>query len=61
MTAVMEQVFNTTARAPEELHSLQAQQNRLLVLIAELLEDNEKLRMKLAQLEAHKEDEHGTR
>jgi hypothetical protein len=61
MTAVMEQAFNDTPRAPEELHSLQAQHDRLLVLIAELLEDNQTLRMKLAQLEAHKEDEHGTR
>ncbi len=61
MAIVMQQVPNNTPRAPEEVLSLQARQERLLALIAELLESNERLRMKVAQLEAQKESEHGAR
>ncbi len=50
----MEPVRDETGRNTEELLMLQARQESLLALIAELLETNEKLRMKLAQLEAGK-------
>jgi hypothetical protein len=61
MGTVMQTAVNDTPRAPEELFSLQAQQDRLLALVAELLETNQTLRMKLAQLEAKRELEHGAR
>lgn len=57
----MQPAVNDTPRPPEELFSLQAQQDRLLALVAELLETNQILRMKLAQLEAKNEREHGAR
>lgn len=57
----MQQALNDASRAPEELLSLHARQDRLLALIAELLETNQTLRMKLAQLEAKSEGEHGVR
>jgi hypothetical protein len=52
MAAVMEQRLNETGRAAEELHALQARHDRLLVLVGELLETNERLRLKVAQMEA---------
>jgi hypothetical protein len=61
MATVMQQALNDPPRAPEELLSLQARQDRLLALVAELLESNERLRMKVAQLEAQKESERGAR
>jgi len=61
MGAVMQQDTDDASRAPEELLSLHARQDGLLALIAELLETNERLRMKLAQLKAQAEGEHGSR
>ncbi|HZP05119.1 MAG TPA: hypothetical protein VFB43_09475 [Terracidiphilus sp.] len=47
-----EPVRDETQRSTEELEMLRARQQNLLALIAELLETNEKLRMRVAQLEA---------
>lgn len=48
----MEPMRDETERGTEELEMLRARQQSLLALVAELLETNEKLRMKVAQLEA---------
>jgi hypothetical protein len=52
MAVVKEPVRDETQRSTEELEMLRARQQNLLALIAELLETNEKLRMRVAQLEA---------
>ena len=48
----MEQVSKDAGRAPEEIALLEARQESLLALIAELIQRNEELRLKLARLEA---------
>lgn len=53
MTAAMEHISNDAAsHVREELLSLKQRQERLLVLIGELLQTNEELRLKVARLEA---------
>jgi hypothetical protein len=49
------QVMEQDNRAPEEILSLQAQHDRLLTLVGELLEANQQLRFKVAQLERQAE------
>jgi hypothetical protein len=56
MMAAMEYTSNDAGHAREELLSLQARQESLLVLIGELLQTNEELRSKLARLEARSEN-----
>ena len=48
----MEQVSKDAGRAPEEIALLEARQESLLALIADLIQRNEELRLKLARLEA---------
>lgn len=55
MVAAMEHVTNDAGYAHEELVSLKQRQERLLVLIGELLQTNEELRLKVARLEAQGE------
>lgn len=55
MAAGMEPVRDETERNTEELAMLRARQESLLALIAELLETNEKLRIRIAQLEKQME------
>lgn len=45
------QVMEHDNKAPEEILSLEAQQDRLLTLVGELLAANQQLRFKVAQLE----------
>ena len=45
------QVMEQDNKAPDELLSLEAQHDRLLTLVGELLEANQKLRFKVAELE----------
>jgi hypothetical protein len=52
MMMTMEQVSKDAGRAPEEIALLEARQESLLALIAELIQRNEELRLKLARLEA---------
>ena len=56
MLMTTEQVSNETRRAPEEFLLLEARQDTLLTLIGELLQTNEALRLKVAQLEAQLAD-----
>ncbi|MGB6742438.1 MAG: hypothetical protein WBE38_02190 [Terracidiphilus sp.] len=55
----MEHVTNDAGYAHEELVSLKQRQERLLVLIGELLQTNEELRLKVARLEAQGESGRG--
>ena len=52
MMMTMEQVSKDAGRAPEEIALLEARQESLLALIADLIQRNEELRLKLARLEA---------
>jgi hypothetical protein len=52
MMMTMEQVPKENSRAPEEIALLEARQESLLALIADLIQRNEELRLKLARLEA---------
>ena len=55
MAAGMESVRDEAERNTEELAMLRARQESLLALIAELLETNEKLRIRVGQLEKQTE------
>lgn len=48
----MEPMLKDAGRAPQEMVVLESRQESLLKLIGELLEKNEQLRMKVAELEA---------
>jgi hypothetical protein len=52
MAAVTERRLNERENASEEIVSLEARQEQLLVLVAELLRTNEDLRQKVDRLEA---------
>jgi hypothetical protein len=54
--AALEPVSNQASPAREELLALKEREQRLLVLIGELLETNEELRLKLARLEVQRDD-----
>ena len=47
----MAQMMQTTNKAPDELHLLEARHDRLQKLVGELLRTNEELRFKVAHLE----------
>jgi hypothetical protein len=52
MMMTMEQVSKDAGRAPEEIALLEARQESLLALIADLIQRNEELRLKLARFES---------
>jgi hypothetical protein len=52
MAAVTERRLNRAENASEEIVSLEARQEQLLMLVAELLRTNEDLRQKVDRLEA---------
>jgi hypothetical protein len=52
MVAVTERRLNRAENASEEIVSLEARQEQLLMLVAELLRTNEDLRQKVDRLEA---------
>jgi hypothetical protein len=51
MTVLTEQALKTNERASDEVVSLEARQQQLLVLVGELLQTNEELRQKVVRLE----------
>jgi hypothetical protein len=52
---LVSQVMEHDNRAPDEILSVEAQHDRLLTLVGELLEANQQLRFKVAQLERQAE------
>ncbi|MGA7341609.1 MAG: hypothetical protein WBE72_22300 [Terracidiphilus sp.] len=56
MTVAMEQVWSDAGPAAEGVLLLKEREERLLVMIGELLKTNEELRLKLARLEAQSGD-----
>jgi hypothetical protein len=51
MAAFAEQAVKTNEKASDEIVSLEARQQQLLVLVGELLRTNEELRQKVVRLE----------
>jgi hypothetical protein len=48
----MEQIaLHEAIKSPEELHAVEARQQQLLTLVGELLQTNQELRFKVAELE----------